>query len=375
MKSSKSHIIKRVLYGHPLSKRFHSADKRQSKTAGLPPGSLVYVGKEEVEKTKLSVTTFNETLCEERELTSASELSVVKTQNQYAWIALTGLQQVQIVDEVGKIFNIHPLVLEDILNTHQRPKVEEFDEYLFAVVKLIEFNTTTNEIGVEQYSIVLGANYLLTFQEKPVPSFDRVRDRLKTGRGKIRKLGADFIAYCLIDSIVDNYFVVLEKISERIELLEEEVVLNPNREIIQVIHRLKTDMIYLRRAIWPLREVINRLLITDSDFVKDEISPYLRDVYDHAVHIIDTLETFRDIVSGMLEIYLSSINHRLNEVMKLLTIISTIFMPLTFFTSWYGMNFKHMPELDSFWGYPLVAGLSLSVACAMLIFFRKKEWL
>ncbi len=366
---------RRFLRGRSLSKRVHLAAKRQTKTIGLPPGSLVYVGKEDAEKGKIGLTVFDEKKCIEKDLLQMEDLVAAKEEGGFVWVAVEGLQQVKAVEELGQRFGIHPLILEDILNTSQRPKTEEFEDYLFIVLKLIDYNASTDEILVEQVSLIIGPDFLLTFQEKHCSFLDRVHERLRTGKGRIRRLGVDHLAYCLIDSIVDNYFVALEKLAEKIELLEEEVVSNPNREILQVIHRMKTDMIFLRKSIWPLREVVNRLVISESAFIKEDVKPYLRDVYDHAVHIIDTLETYRDIVSGMLEIYLSSINHKLNEVMKLLTVISTIFMPLTFFTSWYGMNFKHMPELDEAWGYPLIGMLSLFVAVLMLFYFRRKEWI
>ena len=202
-----------------------------------------------------------------------------------------------------------------------------------------------------------------------------MRERLKGGNVRIRKSGADYLAYCLIDTVVDNYFAILEKLSEKMEVLEEELVKNPGRETLQGIHRMKTDMIYLRRSIWPLREVVNTLGRGESALIKDSTLPYLRDVYDHTIHAIDTLETFRDIVSGMLDIYLSSVSNRLNEIMKVLTIIATIFIPLTFLSGWYGMNFKDMPELAWRWGYPMVICIALTVAAIMLIYFKRKKWL
>ncbi len=253
--------------------------------------------------------------------------------------------------------------------------MEDAGNYLFIVLKVLDYSEESDEISLMQLSLIITPTVLVSFQEKEGKLFDSVRERLKGGNARIRKGGADYLAYCLMDTVVDNYFAILEGLSEKIEGLEEELVKNPSRDTLQGIHRLKTDMIYLRRSIWPLREVVNTMGRGESALIKESTLPYLRDVYDHTIHAIDTLETLRDIVSGMLDIYLSSVSNRLNEIMKVLTIIATIFIPLTFLSGWYGMNFKDMPELTWRWGYPMVIAVSLTVATAMLIFFRRKRWL
>ena len=270
-----------------------------------------------------------------------------------------------------------PLIIEDILNTDQRPKMEDFDEYIYIVLKMLYYNGNINEIITEQVSLILGSNFVISYQEqeKEGDVFNVIRERIKTNKGRIRKMGADYLAYCLVDAIVDNYFIVLETLGEKIESLEEELVNYPTPEILRTICTMKRDMILLRRSVWPLREVINELERGESSLIKESTEIYLKDVYDHTIHVIDTLETFRDMVSGMLEIYLSSISNRLNAVMKVLTIIATIFMPLTFIVGLYGMNFKYMPELPWRWGYPAVLLVMAAVGISMIVYFRRKKWL
>jgi magnesium transporter len=264
--------------------------------------------------------------------------------------------------------------LEDILNTDQRPKIEDFDDYIYIVLRLINYNQD-REVTSEQISLILGRNFVISLQESDGEVFAPILERLRTSKGRIRKSGADYLVYTLMDLIVDNYFVVLEKFGEALEYLEEEVVTKPSTQTLQDIHRFKYDMIMLRKSVWPLREVIGRLERRESDLIQEATGIYFKDVYDHTIVAIDNIETYRDILSGMLDIYLSSISNRLNEIMKVLTIIATIFMPLTFLAGVYGMNFKHMPELEWTWGYPASLGLMLVISLSMLIYFRKKKWL
>ena len=348
---------------------------KRSKKIGLPPGTLVHVGEEFIEKSKISVIDYDETSCQEKEITNVSDLTPFKDSRTTTWINVDGIHDVTSVEALGELFHLHPLVLEDIVNATQRPKIEDAGDYLFIVLKVLDYNEESDEIALRQLSLVLGPTVLLSFQEREGDLFNPVKERLKGGNVRIRKGGADYLAYSLIDTVVDNYFAILEKLSEKMEVMEEELVKNPGRETLQGIHRMKTDMIYLRRSIWPLREVVNTLGRGESALIKDSTLPYLRDVYDHTIHAIDTLETFRDIVSGMLDIYLSSVSYKLNEIMKVLTIIATIFIPLTFLSGWYGMNFKDMPELAWRWGYPMVIGIALTMATTMLIYFWRKNWL
>jgi len=266
--------------------------------------------------------------------------------------------------------------MEDILNTEQRPKTENYSDYLYIVMKMLYADVSANVVLTEQISLVLGQNYVISFQEGIEGDvFGQVRERLRNEKGKARKLGADYLVYSLIDAVVDNYFSVLETLGEQIEALEEKLVANPTSNTLQEIHYLKREMIFLRKAVWPLREVISSLQRGDSILVQDITRLYLRDVYDHTIQVIDTVETYRDMVSGMLDIYLSSVSNRLNAVMKVLTIIATIFMPLTFLAGVYGMNFKYMPELEWRYGYGMIWALMIFIGLYMLVYFRKKKWL
>lgn len=269
---------------------------------------------------------------------------------------------------------MHQLFLEDIVNTSHRPRVEDADDYLFIVLKTLHYDDKQDLIATEQLSMVVAPNFVLSFQEKEGPLFDHLKERIRADKGRVRKGGTDYLAYCIIDAVVDNYFVLLEQLADKVEVLEEELVTNATPAVLHEIHKLKTDMIFLRRSVWPLREVINMLASGQSSLVKDSTLPYFRDVYDHTIHVVDTMETFRDIVSGMLDIYLSSVSNRLNEIMKTLTILSSIFIPLTFLVGWYGMNFKRMPELDWQWGYPMVMVVTACVIITMVAFIKRRKW-
>jgi len=349
--------------------------KKRSKKAGFPPGTLVHIGEKKTEEPKITIIDYDETHFEEREIKTIEECFVYKEKPTVTWINVDGLHQIEILEKLGDGFGLHPLVLEDILNTDQRPKMEDYGEYLYIVLKMLEGNDPSSEMAAEQISLILGPNFVISFQEKGGDVFNPVRERIRTGAGRIRKMGADYLAYTLLDSIVDNYFVVLEKLGEKIEFLEEKLIAQPTSQTLQIIHHLKREMIFLRKGVWPLREVISGLERGESSLIKQNTVVYLRDVYDHTIQVIDTIETFRDMVSGMLDIYLSSVSNRLNAVMKVLTIIATIFMPLTFLAGVYGMNFKYMPELEWRWGYPLILIMMLIIGVFMLFYFKKKKWL
>jgi len=253
--------------------------------------------------------------------------------------------------------------------------MEDFVDYIFIVLKMLYYNEKENEIKAEQVSLILGSGFVMSFQESEGDVFDPIRERIRSNRGRIRKAGADYLAYVLIDEIVDNYFIILEKLGEKIEDIEDKLVTNPAPETLQTIHSLKREMIFLRKSVWPLREVISRLERWESPLINKSMNIYLRDVYDHTIQVIDAIETFRDMLSGMLDIYLSSISNRMNQVMKVLTIIATIFIPLTFIVGIYGMNFKFMPELEQFWGYPMVYLIMSVIGVLMMIYFRRRKWL
>ena len=291
------------------------------------------------------------------------------------WINVDGLTRLDIVEMAGHYFDIHPLVLEDILTLDQRAKFEDYGHYAFVVAKMLYYQGAAENVRVEQVSIILGENYVISFLEDEGDVFGPVRERIRSGKGRICQQGADYLAYALLDAVVDSYFDVLERIGEHIEGLEDKLITHPGREPLQAIHRLKRDIIFLRKAVWPLREVVAALERGESPLIQPATEVYLRDVYDHTVQLIDTIETFRDMLAGMLDIYLSSISNRTNEVMKVLTIIATIFIPLTFLAGVYGMNFKYMPELSRPWAYPLLWLIMISVGVTMLILFRRRKWL
>jgi len=349
--------------------------KKRSKKAGLPPGTLVHIGEKKAEALKITIMDYDEAHLEEREIKTIDECLLFKDKTTVTWMNIDGLHQVEIMEKLGECYGLHPLVLEDILNTDQRPKMEDYGEYLYIVLRMLNESEKSSEIESEQISLILGPNFVFSFQEREGDIFDPIRERIRNSKGRIRKMGADYLAYTLLDFIVDNYFVILERTGEKIELLEEKLVTRATPDTLQTIHHLKREMIFLRKAVWPLREVVSGLERGESSLIRESTRIYLRDVYDHAIQTIDTIETYRDMVSGMLDIYLSSVSNRLNSVMKVLTIIATIFMPLTFLAGIYGMNFKYMPELEWRWGYPFIWLIMLGIGVFMLLYFKKKKWL
>jgi len=349
--------------------------KERSKKAGLPPGTLVHIGEKKRERTTITILDYDERHLQEQGIKNVDECLAFKDKPTVTWINVDGIHQIEILEKLGDCFGLHPLVVEDILNTDQRPKMEDFGDYIFIVLKMFYYDDNVDEMVPEQISLILGPNFVISFQEREGGIFDPIRERIRSEKGRIRKMGADYLAYALVDSIVDNYFLILEKLGERMEFLEDELVTNPTPETLQTIHELKREMIFLRKSVWPLREVIGGLERGESPLIQESTRIYLRDVYDHTIQVIDAVETFRDMLSGMLDIYLSSISNRMNEVMKVLTIIATIFIPLTLIAGIYGMNFKYMPELEWPWAYPMVWLIMVAIGVLMLIYFRRKRWL
>jgi magnesium transporter len=349
--------------------------RRMTRKVGMPPGSLVYTGEKGHLPAKITITRYNEQAIVESQVDSFAECQMASAPGEVTWINVIGISQVKDLEQVGECFKIHPLVLEDILEVGQRPKVEDYDDYLYIVLNSIQPAADGEKLVAEEISLVLGPHYLLSFYSGADDIYSSIRERLLQAKGRIRKFGADYLAYSLIDLVVDNYFVELEKFGEQMESLEDAVVAQPSPQTLRHVHRFKNDMIILRKSLWPLREVIARLERRESPLISENLGNYFRDVYDHTIIAIDTVETYRDILSGMLDIYLSSMSNRLNEIMKVLTIIATIFMPLTFITSLYGMNFKHMPELQWEYGYFVVIGVVVVVAVSMLEYFRRKHWI
>jgi magnesium transporter len=342
---------------------------------GHAPGTLVPT--EGAEQEPLLLTLFEygpDRTVKERQFHTVAEALPFDVQVPVTWFNVDGSHRAEVLDEIGKHLTIHPLTLEDILDTAQRPKLEIFDQYLFIELNAVLWDQELSQIQADQISLVLGDNYVASFNNKAKDVFDPIRSRLREGAGRLNQHGADYLAYSLIDAIVDHYFVVLENLGEQIEFLEDELVANPDPDILQSIHELKRELIFLRKSVWPLREVIAALERGESPLFQESTQIYLRDVYDHSIQIIDTVETFRDMVSGMLDIYLSSVSNRMNEVMKVLTVIATIFIPLSFIVGLYGMNFEYMPELHWKWGYFGVWGVIILVVVGMVAYFRHKKW-
>jgi len=348
--------------------------KRESKTAGLPPGTLIHVGEPRTEKVRVSVIDYTEADFSEKQVESVEECFPYGDKPSVTWINVNGIHNVGLIETLGTHFGLHPLLMEDIVNTAQRPKVEDYERYAFAVLKMLYFDGDTGQVGAEQVSLVVGENLVISFQERPGDVFDVIRDRLRNAKGRIRKMGADYLAYSLLDAIVDNYFVILEGLGERIEQLEDQIVGQPMQETSRRIQRMKREVFFLRKSVWPLREVVGALSRNESRLFQESTLPYLRDVYDHIIQVVDTVEAFRDMVLGMRDTYMSAVSNKMNEVMQVLTIIATIFIPLTFIAGIYGMNFD-IPELKWRWGYPATLAVMAVVAVVMLLYFKRKKWL
>ena len=346
--------------------------KRSSKK-GKPPGSLVHIGAPSDAPAHLRLIRYDQHALHDQPLNAIQALPDLK-QDQVTWLNIDGVHQGAVIEALGERFKLHPLALEDVLNTDQRAKVDEYQGYLYLVMRMLRFDPVSQQIQSEQLSLVLGDNYVLSLQERPGDVFDSVRERLQAGR-RIRFLQADYLAYALLDAVVDHYFAVLEHLGEAIENLEDELISNPTPQTLGRIHHFKREMLLLRKSVWPLREVLLRLSRDDSSLIKPETRLFLRDVYDHSIHVMDTIDTLRELLVGMLDLYLSSVSHKMNQVMKVLTIIATLFMPLTFLAGVYGMNFEYMPELAWPWAYPAVLLLMLAIAGGLLWAFRRRGWL
>lgn len=354
-----------------LVKRY--AGKRSVKT-GMPPGTLVHIGRRKTENVSITVLEYDENEIRRIDVDDPGDLAYYRDSAKTSWVSIDGLHDTTLLDAVGTVFGLHPLVLEDMLNTEERPKIEDYGDYTFIAVKQLFIDETTGDILTDHQNIVLGKGFVISAGESRTRVFAPVRERLESG-GRIRKLGADYLAYALLDAIVDNYFDVLERQGEMIEKVEEVLIANPVRDTLNRILDTKNDMLYIHKNIWPLREVANLLERGESQLIGRETRIYLRDLYDHVMQALDTTETYRDILSGLLDVYLSSASNRMNEIMKVLTIISTIFIPLTFLAGIYGMNFRYMPELGWRWGYFALLGVMAAMALAMLAYFKRKKWL
>jgi magnesium transporter len=353
----------------------HKFLNRRSKKIGLPPGAPVHIGEKKVEKVEIELYDFDPEGYSTKSVQKINEILPLRDSKSVSWINIVGLHDVDSINEICTPFNIHSLVIEDIVNTDHRPKVEITDDYIFIAAKMIYLDKKDDKIIIEHISIILGENYVLTFQERKEDIFESIRQRIRNEKSRLRKSGADYLAYTLLDVLIDTYFLVLEKLNDRIEVVENDLVNNPDRAFVSEIQYLKREMIFLRKSTWPLREILSTLTRDENPFFLVSTMPFLRDLYDHIIQIIDTVETMRDMVSGLLDIYLSSISNKTNEVMRVLTIIATIFIPLTFIAGIYGMNFEFMPELKWHYAYPVFWGIILILFLGMLLYFKRKKWI
>jgi magnesium transporter len=346
-----------------------------AKEIGLPPGTLVHVGERKELKPVISLIDYGQELFETRTDITVEDAAALKETPTVSWINLSGIHDINIIEQFGSNFGINPLALEDILNTQHRPKLEEFANYTLIILKMLLFNDKTQTIEAAQISMVLGSHYLLSFQEYEGDVFKGVHRRLEQSSGCIRQRGPDYLAYALIDTIVDSYFHILEEIGDKLVLIEERLLSDPDRKTLAQIHHYKKELLSLRKAVWPLREVVNNLLKNESSLISEDTQVFLRDLYDHTIQVLDTVEIFRDTVSGLQDLYMSSVSNRMNEIMKVLTIIASIFIPLTFIAGIYGMNFEYMPELKWHGGYFAVWMVMIGCVAGMLIYFKNKRWL
>ena len=341
--------------------------------AGSSPGTLVIPSA--AQQPVIRLMDYNGDALVEKTITDPARLPGYLDTKSITWVDVEGIGNEKLIRQIGEVFGLHPIALEHAVNVPQRPKAESYDNYQLVVTRIARMDRTSLEVETDQVAIFFGANFVLTVQERGGPAFDPVRNRLRANVGPIRKLGTDYLAYALLDTIVDGYFPVLEEIGEYLERVEEKVFNNPQPHNLRSIYHGRRQLLDVRRAIWPEREALSALMREENQLVSSAVRVYLRDVYEHTVQIIDVTETYRELAGNLMEIYLSAVGQRTNEVVKVLTIMSSIFIPLTFIAGVYGMNFRHMPEIDWFWGYPFALLLMLSVALGMVLYFWKRGWL
>lgn len=340
---------------------------------GAPPGTMFYNGAHKEKRIKITLIEFNENEFFEHDYYDLSECLHHVKDNMIKWINVEGVHNIEMIEKIGKLYSIHPLTLEDIVHVDQRPKFEEYDTYLLAIMKMIMYEKS---VRAEQLSMILVGDTVISFQEpEGGDAFDVIRTRLRQCKGRVRKLGADYLFYALMDAVVDYYFSALEKIGDKVEDIEEEIINDPKRESLIQLYGLKREVIYLRKQVWPLRDMLSNLLRSESTLITDNTQLFFRDLQDHSTRIIDTVETYRDLLSGIMDIYLSTNSNKMNEVMKVLTIMSSIFIPVTFIAGVYGMNFDFMPELKSPYGYAGVWLVMLSVMGGLVYYFKRKKWM
>jgi magnesium transporter len=358
----------------PVSKRKQPKRSGTVVKPGLSPGTMVFIGERKQDKARIDVMHYSEAGLKELRDVSVNQCLEFATKPGVTWINVNGIHDISLIESLGTGLALHPLTLEDIVNTAQRIKIEEYPRYVFIVLKMMTYSEAAKNLDIEHVSLILGENVVLSFLEDEGDAFDTVRDRIRSAKGRIRSMQSDYLAYALMDAVVDHYFLAVERIGDRIEEIDDRILAEPKPEDIKDIHRLKRDILSLRKAARPLREEVGVLEKSESALIHPEIKVFWRDLYDHTIQIIDMVDTFRDILGGMHDTYLSSISNRMNEIMKVLTIIATIFIPLTFIVGVYGMNFEHMPELKWPWGYFMIWGVMLAVGMGLLYYFKRKKW-
>jgi len=342
---------------------------------GMAPGSLVYTGDKAPLDPRVTMLDYDEHRVVEKELTRVDDCVPFRDARSVTWINVDSVTEPGVLENFGRVMGFHALMLEDILNTDQRPKLEDYGDYIYIVVKMLEYDANKADIVIEQLSLIVGPNYVITFQERAGDFFDPLRGRIRQSLGRIRKLGTDYLAYAILDIIVDNYFVVLEKLGEKIERLEEIIIANPTEAAVRGVYAVKREMIFVRRSVWPLREVVTSLQRSESPMVQESNAAYFRDLHDHVMQVTDSVDTLRDLLNGLLDSYYSTITTRTSSVMKVLTLFSAIFMPLTFITGIFGMNFRNFPELDWHYGFQGSLILMVMVIVIMYAIFKWKKWM
>ena len=350
--------------------------RNSSEKTGLPPGTLVHVGDVLETVTRMSVIDYSKENIEEQQIESVDEILKYRDSETVTWVMIEGLADVGIVESIGTLFNVHQLVLEDILNTHQRPKFEEYDDHLYIVLKCLLSEDEDFSVGYEQISLLLLENFVFLFKEKTDDLFRSVQQRIRASKGRFRSLGADYLMYAILDTVVDQNFILIDALDNAITSLEENLLASePTQSSLNTIQRLKREIIVIRRHVSPVRELMAGLLRSESGLIEEKTHIYLRDVSDHAIRVIESIESYREILSGLLEIYISKVNNKMNEVMKVLTVFASIFIPLTFLVGIYGMNFEYMPELEWKWAYPALWVAFITIPAILLVYFKKKKWL
>jgi len=349
--------------------------KKKTESLGRAPGELIFVGEKKVDQPTLKMIEYNSDLLHERELKTLEECTACNDHDTVSWININGLHDLDLIEKVGTSFDIHSLTLEDILNTGQRPKMEDYDSYLYFAMKMMNYDEKRGIVVSEHLSIVVGDCFLITFQERPGDVFDPVRERIRKQKGRVRFAGNDYLAYALMDTIIDNYIYIIERIGEQIEDIEELILDNPDKSALSKINTYKRELNYLRKSIRPAREFILQLSRHESELIHDDTRPYLKDLLDLATQAVEIIDTYRDMLTDHLEIYNTLVNNRLNEIMKVLTIFSAVFIPLTFIAGIYGTNFEYLPELKFRYAYFIFWGVLIVVAFIMLRFFKKRKWL